>query len=338
MAFVSVLMLMPGAAWADDYFKKFIERHDVDAETMSIRSSNPNDFWNSLVENNMALQDFARDMDKRKGAEKEAFAIVGGMEKFDIKYRPEVADGLQPLCDSIFSAIGSNGIIEFCFVMDSTVNAFSTYSSDGMAIGINTGLLTAKGMTLETLIGIAAHEYAHASLFHIMRHCYADMKRKRRNKILAGVTAGLTAASKGIEIFTNATLGIQSTIDVDEKYNVAFQNIDRSYHEDLRKYHYSYSREQELEADLVAYRFLEWAGLDGQNYIEALKIMASNNPESYYADEDSTHPSINDRIAFLNYVKSHPEIGNTDNDSRKRKHARKEKEKAFNQEYYDPLY
>lgn len=338
MAFVSVLMLMPGAAWADDYFKKFIERHDVDAETMSIKSSNPNDFWNSLVENNMALQDFARDMEKRKGSEKEALAIIGGMEKFDIKYRPEVADGLQPLCDSIFSAIGSNGIIEFCFVMDPTVNAFSTYSSDGMAIGINTGVLAAKGMTYETLIGIGAHEYAHAVLFHLLQQSYAESKRKRRNDVIKGVSGGLAAVSQITETYTNAVLGIEPTIGVDEKYLKIYNNIEKSYHEDLRKYHYSYSREQELEADLVAYRFLEWAGLDGQNYIEALKIMASNNPESYYADEDSTHPSINDRIAFLNYVKSHPEIGNTDNDSRKRKHARKEKEKAFNQEYYDPLY
>ena len=337
-AVVFVVLAMSENVFADDYYKKFIEKHDVDAETMSIRSDNPNDFWESMVENKMSLQDFVRDMGKQKGAEKEAQRRVGNMEKFDIKYRPEVAEGLQSLCDSIFSAVGSNGIIEFCFVMDPTVNAFSTYSSDGMAIGINTGVLAAKGMTYEALIGIGAHEYAHASLFHILQQCYADAKRKRRDDIIKGVSGGLAAVSQVTETYTNAVLGIEPTIGVDEEYQKNYCNIEESYHEDLKKYHYSYSREQELEADLVAYRFLEWVGLGGQNYIEALKIMASNNPESYYAEEDSTHPSMNERIAFLTYVASHPEIGNTDNNARKKKNDRKEKIMEFNQDYFDPLY
>lgn len=314
-------------------YKKFIEQHDIDDVTKSLKSDNPKDFWESMINNNLTFQKFLSDIQQNRGAEKEAKYLVAQVPKFDIKYREEVVEEFQDECDRIFKRLGNVEGIEHCVVEDKTVNAFTTYSNDGMVVGLNLGLWGAKGMTDEILIGIAAHEYAHAHLFHILKQAYGDAKRKRRNNLIEGLAIATASAGHAIGNFLIADAGIEPTDDkvlLEQAYNLS-----KSYHEDLIKYHYKFSRELELEADLVAYRFLEWAGIGGENYIEAIKLMGAHSPENYSDDDESDHPSHRERIEFLTYVMNHPEIGNSVNE--KMIKAEKKKQK-FGGNNYDPIY
>ena len=64
---------------------------------------------------------------------------------------------------------------------------------------------------------------------------------------------------------------------------------------------YKYSREQEIEADILAYRFLEFMGVSPEDYIKALENLVENNYEllKYTDDKFSDHPFIMHRINIL---------------------------------------
>ena len=69
-----------------------------------------------------------------------------------------------------------------------------------------------------------------------------------------------------------------------------------------------YSHEQIYEADLIAYRFLENMG-SGEDFINGLRILGSNY-DSLYEENRYDRPSTSERIDFLKYVQSNPQIGN----------------------------
>lgn len=319
---ILAFMLSAACAQAIDY-KKFLEKHDVDVTTIKLKSDNPADFWLSLVDNNESLQEFYAELDKGKG--KEAKKRIAGYPRFNPKYRPDVLSDLDGLCESITDSVGKIKNLEVCIIDDDEINAFSMLSDDGMVVGVNSGFLSAKGMTKEILYGIVAHEYAHSLLSHMMQTEYAYTKRKRRNKILEDLSAGMTAVSAGADAYTSSVLGTEYNADkyVEEvKRTKAESQINLFYH------NFRYQREQEFEADLIAYRFLEWAGYGGDNYIEVLKILEANSDLSQVmltADPDDDHPTTRDRIEFLTFVKNHPEIRNTQNDKIKKKKGLKEK-------------
>ena len=66
-------------------------------------------------------------------------------------------------------------------------------------------------------------------------------------------------------------------------------------------FQFKYSREQELEADLTAYRFCEAIGLGGYAYIMSLQLLREND---LYMKHDKTddHPALAYRIAFLKWL------------------------------------
>lgn len=318
---------------AKDHFATMIEKFDVDDETLLLDNANPSDFWNSLRTNSMNVQDFFTNMEKNRGAEKETIAVTARLPRFDKKYRPEAIDELQPLCDSLFAKVGTFDKLDHCIVADETINAFTAFSSDGMIVALNIGLLTAKGISEPMLVGVMAHEYAHAVLCHQMRNIYDNIKRRKRNDILKGVSIALAAVGEGVNAYTDAVLGNEhSSYEFDKQ----IYSIEKSYHKDLLQYYFRYSRNLEYEADMIAYRFLEWSGYGGDNYIELLKLLGANDPLSYLDDDESEHPSISDRIAFIKYIKAHPEIKNSHNDKLKKKLQKKIEAKA--DKYADPLY
>ena len=68
-------------------------------------------------------------------------------------------------------------------------------------------------------------------------------------------------------------------------------------------YQFKYSRSQEIEADLAAYRFCEAMGLGGYTYIMALQLICDKNEEKVLkAKKSDTHPTTLYRIFLLKYL------------------------------------
>lgn len=314
----NLLILLLGAlisisADAKTNYKKFIEKHDVTWEVKNLPNNNVELFWSEHATKNPSFQKFIKDILKEKGAEKEAFVNYNRIPKFDIYTNPLVLDSCENIINSLQNGVGNLNGIQVCIIDDDSFNAFTAPSENGHSIGLNFGILTHPDVTSEIVIGVLSHEYVHAVLQHILQSEYAKAKRKRRNDLLGGIAQGLNAISAGIDSYTDATLGKEPDITPHLK---EIEKIEERKRSDLYKYHYSFNREEELEADLIAYRFMEWAGYGGDCYIEALKIIKAN--EDMYGlgnralKVDDDHPLISERIEFLEYVKAHPELGRKD--------------------------
>ena len=304
------IMLTAWAANDEKQYKKLIQNFDVCEEAKALDGPNPAVFIKTVLDNNELLWKFNKDMEKKKGAEKEALSKVAQLPRFFPQYDNSIVEELQGFCDSLLIDMGIPDLGIDCSLhvsYDDRPNAFVVLTEKGFAICITSGLFTSKGVNYNILLGYVAHEFAHGALLHHIRSLYAEAKERRRNELLGGIAAGLNGLAAGLEAYNQAAYGIHTS---GTDYGAVIANIGTDIKISTLKYMFKYSREQEFEADLFAYRFLEHLGC-GEEFINGLRILGTQYDALY--DEFSDHPTISSRIGFLKYVAAHPELGNTKN-------------------------
>ena len=255
-------------------------------------------------------------MKKNKGAEKEAINKNAQLPRFYPQYDETIIESMQGFCDTLLMDMGivDLGIKCSLHIVDSDeINAFTALTEDGFAMCITTGLVSKKGMNYDILMGYVAHEFAHGALLHHARGFYAEAKERRKNELLGGIAAGLNGLTAGMEVYNAAAYGIPTS---GTDYGARIASISDDIKSSTLKYSFKYSREQEYEADLIAYRFMEHLGV-GEEFINGLRILGTDYDALY--NEYSDHPTISSRIDFLKYVQQHPELGNKKNAKLKRK-------------------
>lgn len=156
--------------------------------------------------------------------------------------------------------------------------------------------------------GVVAHEIAHILLKHAERHNFDIQKRERNEEITRGVAGGLLGAGAIAGSLSMANSGVDmNTIEdwTDTYTNNAIElggniNIALKKHSLIKKY--EYSREQEVEADIIAVLFLQWIGKPVEPYIDLLSKLPSTESGLY-----STHPDVKFRVSFLNEIIGKPD-------------------------------
>lgn len=230
--------------------------------------------------------------------------------KFYTQYDPSIIEEAQPYCDSLLVRMGVPQLKDSSYslhiVHSNEVNAFCALTEDGFAICLTTALLQRKGINDYIIMGYVAHEFAHGALLHHLRHKFADAQKERREKIGVGLAVAMTGAADGINSFNYGMAGMHyyplTTPEfIDKIINIAEM--------ETIKYTLCYAREQEFEADLIAYRFMECLGL-GEEFINGLRILGATYDYLHgYDPQESDHPTISNRIAFLKFVKANPQLG-----------------------------
>ena len=309
------------SANVEKQYKKLIENYDIADEAKSVTPVNTAAFWGTALDNNELCNKFIKDLQKNKGAEKEALSKTTQLPRFYPQYDETIVDSMQGFCDTILMDMGIADLDIKCslhMVHSDKANAFTALTEDGFAMCITTELASKKGITYEILMGYVAHEFTHGALLHHARGFYAQAKERRKNELLGGIAAGLNCLAAGMEAY-NAAAYDTPTSETD--YGATISNIGNDIKISTLKYSFKYSREQEFEADLFAYRFLEHIG-KGEEYINGLRILGTAYDALY--DEYNDHPTIASRIDFLKYVQLHPELGNKKNNKLKKKHTQPE--------------
>lgn len=297
-------------------YKKLIEKYDVADEAKSIDSINTTSFWHAALDNNELCAKFIKDLQKNRGAEKEALSKTAQLPRFYPQYDESIVEDMQGFCDTLLMDMGIADLNIKCslhLVYSDEPNAFTALTEDGFAMCVTTGLCSKKGMNYYILMGYVAHEFAHGALLHHARGFYAQAKERRKNELLGGIAAGLNGVAAGMEAYNAAAYGIPTS---GTDYGAVIANIGNDIKVSTLKYSFNYSREQEYEADLIAYRFLEHLG-KGEEFINGLRILGTAYDGLF--DEYSDHPTTGSRIDFLRYVQQHPEIGNKNNGKLRKK-------------------
>ena len=158
-------------------------------------------------------------------------------------------------------------------------DVYNAFAGPGGHIFINSGLL--EGLESEDdLAGLLGHEISHVACRHI-----ADMveqSKKTTLLTLAGIATGILMGVGG------AAPAAASAVTVGSIAAGASASL-------------AYSRENEMEADQIALKYLEKSGYSGEGLLRTLKKIRSR---SWYGSDQipvylTTHPAVEDRIAYI---------------------------------------
>lgn len=279
-------------------FDRILDELDVYPSMSFIETKKPVGFWGTIRRYNGTYQEMAESFEKNAENKSEIYKTVGVLET---QYMPGVREleliPNEELCHRLLRDLTGLDLglrVNICIVENPIANAFCT--PDGN-IFITSKLLVEMGSDYYALLGIAAHEMAHYVLQHAASSVYAQKKRERRNNIIAGVASGIVAATA----IYSASQGADANMsDATVK---SIENMFGAAKRDAYMFGFRYDREQELEADIIAYRYLEWLGISGTHYIAALYRIWNEDDEFYANDVDSTHPSTIYRTRLLSYLR-----------------------------------
>lgn len=298
-----------------------INKYDAVDEAKAAQQGNPYDFWYEELTCNERLYSFRENIEKKKGAGKEALDNFAKLPKAYPQFDELVFDSVQSFCDSMLTRLGI-GNVEKNFGIKCTLHivispislSYTMPSEDGYAIFLTTGLVNHKGSNYEVIMGHVVREYIHVYMLHHLSRLYADAKGRRKERLLTGLAIGAAAALNATNAYLSAKNGTPyyyNNVIVDATTTVEVKNGSPE-----ARYILSYLSEQVFEADLIAYRFMEKAGY-GEEYINGLRILASERDGIY----DSLNPDapLSERINLLKYMQTHPEYRNSEN-AKKRKH------------------
>lgn len=311
--FLSLLISMSCMAGGNEKkYKKLINKYDVADEAKAVESFSPTLFWQTMLDNNELLMKFFNDMQKKRGAEKEALRKIAEIPRFYPQYEESIFEDMQGFCDTLLIDMGIadlKGIkCSLHVVYSQQPNAYTALTEGGFAMCLTSGLILRKGVDYNILMGYVAHEFVHGALLHHIRSLYAEAKERRKNELFGGIAAGLNAIAAGAEAYNAAAYGTKPS---GYDYGAAIAKIGNDISESTLKYSFKFSREQEIEADLIAYRFLENLGR-GEDFINGLRILGTDYDFLY--NDYSDHPTIANRIGFLTFVRDNPTLGNTKNE------------------------
>ncbi|MBR5118208.1 MAG: M48 family metalloprotease [Muribaculaceae bacterium] len=319
---------------SDNEYKKIAEHHDVPQEAKVGNSNYPAEYWRVLLKYNNQLHKFVSDMQKNRGAEKEALSKIADVPRFYARYNASVLENMQGYCDTLLMEMGISELDINCslhIVQYDEVNAYCVLTEDGFAMCVTTGLLKRKGFTRDLLIGVVSHEFAHGIYHHALQQAYAEAKKNRQYNIFKIITIGMDVATSAANLYF-ASKGAPAV----ENPGVDLDAMDNDIKKKTELYSIAYSREQEYEADIVAYRFLQWIGKEDV-YTELLRFLSSEYDLLY--TEYSDHPTINSRLGLIKYLGSHPEISNKEIERLRRLEVEDEIEKKRKEkDQYNEIY
>lgn len=155
------------------------------------------------------------------------------------------------------------------------------------------------------VVGILAHEMAHYVLRHTEVNYVVEKhaERKARNKTnLVAALAAVSATAAGIATMDAVPVkqGEPSTFDYLGQIatDIALASQEALY-DNAMKINLSYSRDQELESDIIACLYLMWIGEKVSTYTNSLEYMLEYSDINRQASMYDTHPLLELRINSL---------------------------------------
>lgn len=197
-------------------------------------------------------------------------------KQFELIQDPVVVGYVNTIGRNILSNMPTQPFAyRFYVVKQHVYNAFATPAGH---IFINSGLLEALDNE-EELAGILAHEIAHVVSRHISQNL--DRSPKINLATLAGIAAGILIGGSGSGELGNAVM--VGSMAAGQSASLAF------------------SREDELQADQLAFNYLEHAGYTSMGLLTSLEKMRS---KQWFGTDQipaylMTHPASEERMGYI---------------------------------------
>jgi predicted Zn-dependent protease len=310
--FIFILFLLfPIICFGKDNYKnieRLINNYDVLKYVKDIKDRDPSSFWFAASYGDVQYNKMKRALSKKSGSiftaknniDEAMFSML--MMRSRLTHDSSLEGEFR---NSIYEIMGVNKAfsnLSLNFIVNDEQNASA--SPDGY-IMIYTGLLKLPNFDIYDLVGILAHEIAHYMFQHTLSIEWKAVKRHNKNVTIASILSG-------IEVGAAAYAAANGVNNQDTWNNIARNAAlynDYIYMDDHGNYRYRYTRELEMQADFVAYRFMEFIGIGGERYIQTLMKLDPENRDSITIDSDD-HFSISDRINILLYLTAKSKLEN----------------------------
>ncbi len=286
-------------------YRRILESHDCKFQANDVDDERAAEsFWNKFLITNGSIRELQIAMSRQKRPK----ALTNAMYEI-LAAQDNFSDQLKSKCrpykvgdkeKEISSMLGCDAydIRELRIYPANEVNAFATPYSQ---IYLTSGLVHRYHSMCPLLLGICAHEVTHIKGYHSLVGLWKRYKKEQSARVAAGIAAGLYTASMAAASIYSASSGVPSYNSYNNNISINATNLYRAIEGSSFYFQFKYSREQELEADLIAYRFCEAIGLGGYAYIIALQLLVEDD---LYLKHDKTddHPTLAYRIAFLKWL------------------------------------
>ncbi len=157
LIFLVLSTFLAYSANVEKQYKKLIENFDVADEAKSVTPVNTAAFWSAALDNNELCAKFIKDLQKNKGAEKEALNKTAQLPRFYPQYDETIVESMQGFCDTLLIDMGIADLGIKCslhMVYSDEVNAYTALTEDGFAMCITTELASKKGITFKYMTKI----------------------------------------------------------------------------------------------------------------------------------------------------------------------------------------
>lgn len=294
-----VILLIPLFAFAqENKYRKLVEEYDVWQYVKNLDRQNPETFWDAIWRKNKGLNTLQEAVKNEKSDLRLAQNQIAEAKVInDIYFRKVKIDtNLQYVADTIISLMKLRKIFPNTDIVVINSDEENAFTAPEGRIYLTNALLNKVGLNYDELLGICAHEFSHFLFQHALSEVYAVERKRRKNKIIADISA---AISIGANAYAQAN-GAADETSWDNVKNTIASTYSQMDNDAKGRFKYKYSRNQELEADIVAFRYLQWLGIGGEYYIRALKLISTEGDE--YNTKNSDHPKLSFRIGLLEYL------------------------------------
>lgn len=307
--YLLLLVFFPliGLAQSQSQCIKIIKKYEIPERIYRLDFDNRFLFWDYLMSSDEGYLILEEANDKKK---KTYLDAVKSIKTAISVYSPmihqyptlgEYEKELQMYLDDIFGFGNNTGSILDRFnifvCQDETRNACAYPNFD---IVLNSGIL--EELTIQELSAAVAHEIAHAVLHHALQRAYAVNRKEKRNKVLAGISMGFQALGAAGQGYMDGITGA-SEEEIRQHQQQTSTQIAQTWEwatlDAHGRYRFKYSREQEIQSDILAYRYLQIIWNDTTSMISMLEKLKKY--EMGYSD-DSDHPSMTYRINILKAI------------------------------------
>lgn len=293
-------------------FSRYLDLYDFHYSPSGDSTVNiAEDFWNEMLKMNRNLQELEKDLNKKKCPKMLDRAIlvinsgrVAMQRRLDrltvVRYTSFTEDSSSFNENLIDKVTGGNNLLlsDFEVYASDDVNAFATPYGQ---IYLTSGLVSRYNFSHPLLIGVLAHEMTHSLCSHSLVELWRQYEKERRTRVWAGVAAGLYAAAMGVAAGMASSGGIGYNQSYYDDIGSTAVNLFYSIDASSFYFQFKYSRSQEIESDIIAYRFCEAIGIGGYAYIMALQLLDENDLYMK-AEKTDEHPTLAYRISFLKWL------------------------------------
>jgi Zn-dependent protease with chaperone function len=257
-------------------------------------------FWQYIIIKNAALNNYENDNSRFARKCKKNFGIeTFNLSLHSITTNTTALSIMKNLCGSTYA----NYLKNIAFYSSNDLNAYALpngeiYLSNSLMDLLNTDEIT----------GVIAHEIAHVMLKHTEVSYFNYKKQEKKDNTAAAITAafaGVAIVGSQIAVAKNGSYTEEVGNSFNQLTNNTISAIDNGFTDNTILHKYKYSREQEMEADIVACLFLKWTGKNPESHIQGLsKIFNFYNSVfgNLYPNTISlydSHPSLQFRISTL---------------------------------------